>query len=1389
MNDSNIDSDYIITTEADSVSPITISSLKDDLQNFGYTTIQINFDNEAHLLRHARHDLLKSLSDHYPWIDDVYFDLSAKRPVEQTEGIGRVDVLPKSCLKLQCLPSITSLFSNLLSGNNILNTFDVPQLVPANQSQNYKGITIRNKPVIVGLLTLTHQKITKDKIAIQAGTLVLYKDSDNLHTLFPPNNTETTWLGLRIGYVLSDRDIYDSILRTNIFFFGRFGIHFDQTGISTEDMIYDARRLLTVMKPQMVKYFIGPNISTNMDMINVKFPQRRQLFFSNGVLQYFASDTQINPKEQLLFKGDIQHRYIDANSTWEEKKDENIPVQKCYPQKSDQAMWRNVTDTNSNISLTKGHKRELNEQGNRSFSHNQMDEEEHLNDQLRSNVSLNKSDDEAKNIDQTPQEILYSPKRSHVKHDFNKKQYVKEKVCCTDPFYFFYGKNTPRKRKHNDESMDNIKWKEIRRENRNNETNLEPTEMVDDQGDRYANVEREESNNAVKQAERHEQCHINMLLDTNETIDLKEEVRPAYEFEGKDMSEQKNMRTDEFKLKESVRRISIEIERNIFFQRAIERLNSCWDPDFDIQQDPYTVAHEIKLECEKKYDIPQVLYGHLIHEKTDMDLYSLEIMPHDAPANIYPRRTVGDGNCLFRSLSILLYGNEDRHLEMRVRTVVEMLQDIDYLLSDELMRIRYGNSIDKRLDTFMALTQLPDGLFQKTDVRNCEHDEGVMKNILLKTIGSSTRLNDWSGIWHIAAAARAINVPIVCIYPSEKVGIDWNVDTRLAFHRKFGPRECYNTSPVYIMATRLHKPKGRFWSFDHFVACLKWRKLNSGELPFVIKPTKGMRKEDDETITIEDDDVSADDDNDYKSDNDKTSCLRDCDDDNANEMNRQRYENNLAVESTIEKRHESLLYQPNDQQSQNNANDMFISPVDTEDLINSPEIQSVFLRYLEYGTQDNYPGHDILKTDRSLETPLKPGNVMEINQIKDNESELKYVLDVLEEVNKGAYSEGTDDLEDMNEIDCDASTVFCREIALSFEPRIQLLAESLKSFPFCRKFRQRSSFVPVFGMKIFERQENCPFPLPYPHRISSCIYFDVSQIKKPINGMSEELNSEHMRNTRCFVMHKSFPTKIIEIRGATTVHQLIKLFVSVSRWRKIDPAHDKAPKDTGVYSIFDRKDDGTVLYKYNLAPVERDNFYVIWKRPRRESKGENNFYDPMLPTDQPSESKLVTGAENDRKKFILSELRSQLSKIKCSRTEAIDKIKRRLNISRDITDDIANLESHIRRFNRYLEKFNCVSLMHDIVTLLDEQQTIVRCIDQSIVRNKMNDIAVKHINRLVEITYNIRKTTHSECIKRMYMGSKGDKTNIATYIINFILPDPDLHRDVIRYVNDQQFVN
>ena len=64
------------------------------------------------------------------------------------------------------------------------------------------------------------------------------------------------------------------------------------------------------------------------------------------------------------------------------------------------------------------------------------------------------------------------------------------------------------------------------------------------------------------------------------------------------------------------------------------------------------------------------------------DDHSLTLYPSDAPQGRTPVRVYGDGNCLYRTISLSLFGCEKHHVEIRVRTLFELVHN-EKLYSNE----------------------------------------------------------------------------------------------------------------------------------------------------------------------------------------------------------------------------------------------------------------------------------------------------------------------------------------------------------------------------------------------------------------------------------------------------------------------------------------------------------------------------------------------------------------------------------------------------------------------------------------------------------------------------------------------------------------------------------
>lgn len=72
-------------------------------------------------------------------------------------------------------------------------------------------------------------------------------------------------------------------------------------------------------------------------------------------------------------------------------------------------------------------------------------------------------------------------------------------------------------------------------------------------------------------------------------------------------------------------------------------------------------------------------------QEVAVDAQAFALLPADSPVNYMPMVTVGDGNCFPRSLSMLCFGTQEFHPEMRVRLVVEMVVNSQRYLCPEYL--------------------------------------------------------------------------------------------------------------------------------------------------------------------------------------------------------------------------------------------------------------------------------------------------------------------------------------------------------------------------------------------------------------------------------------------------------------------------------------------------------------------------------------------------------------------------------------------------------------------------------------------------------------------------------------------------------------------------------
>lgn len=195
------------------------------------------------LVKRGRLDLYHELLQEYDWLDiksDPATFANSNNYKPNISGVGNVDYLPESCLRLQVQTDIVHLFRAAMKVSEqeeLVAKMDIPQVVLPGQGQSYIGYK-ETESDICGLLTLTDQLMTKERMYVPASTLLLFKRDKMSVNFFYSNPARGAfpWLGLRLGFFKKSNDPLKDI-RADLFYQGRFGVHVEKREGADEKLI------------------------------------------------------------------------------------------------------------------------------------------------------------------------------------------------------------------------------------------------------------------------------------------------------------------------------------------------------------------------------------------------------------------------------------------------------------------------------------------------------------------------------------------------------------------------------------------------------------------------------------------------------------------------------------------------------------------------------------------------------------------------------------------------------------------------------------------------------------------------------------------------------------------------------------------------------------------------------------------------------------------------------------------------------------------------------------------------------------------------------------------------------------------------------------------------
>jgi hypothetical protein len=150
-------------------------------------------------------------------------------------------------------------------------------------------------------------------------------------------------------------------------------------------------------------------------------------------------------------------------------------------------------------------------------------------------------------------------------------------------------------------------------------------------------------------------------------------------------------------------------------------------------------------------------------------------------------RTTGDGSCFLNSLSRLVYGHEHNALELRVRLIIEGIQNRHLYLNDAYL----SRGIPHILDLSKRYC-----MYSSSFIDNVQYSQLIIAQTYLNELLNLTKQSAWCGIWQFHQAANMLKCKIYSVYPKLALNI------RNDLHRNILPAT-YNddVQQIHVMWT------------------------------------------------------------------------------------------------------------------------------------------------------------------------------------------------------------------------------------------------------------------------------------------------------------------------------------------------------------------------------------------------------------------------------------------------------------------------------------------------------------------------------------------------------------------------------------------------------------
>lgn len=290
----------------------------------------------------------------------------------------------------------------------------------------------------------------------------------------------------------------------------------------------------------------------------------------------------------------------------------------------------------------------------------------------------------------------------------------------------------------------------------------------------------------------------------------KEKVKPKEPKENPQIIEVEN-RTNKLKQPENCSKMS-SCEKNLterqkYFESLVSDIEVAGRQGFEkLKQKCSDLESEINMKYPLKLTGTQFNFA---DNKYKADQLAVKLMPEELKTRgMLPVNVSADGNCLPRSASLLAFGSESEHDEMRVRIVIELCLNCDLYISNSFLNrgITLPDKEAKNIEqmyTMISDRYIPGEVITKTVTRRIFEAESI----------SVCKKNAYMGIWQLFAVSSVLKRPVYSVYPDIVKST-----VKLFLNRIILPRQDEQFPPVTVMwsSTRTDmEPQN--WIPNHFV--------------------------------------------------------------------------------------------------------------------------------------------------------------------------------------------------------------------------------------------------------------------------------------------------------------------------------------------------------------------------------------------------------------------------------------------------------------------------------------------------------------------------------------------------------------------------------------------